>query len=56
MDLTDDEMRTVYACLRLKEAAQCDVIADANTKIETIHSLREKLEKSFKAAKEKEQS
>lgn len=55
MDTTDDEMRTIYASLRLKEAALCEVIADTKTQIETIHSLREKLEKAFRAAKEKEQ-
>lgn len=55
MDFTDDEMRTIYASLRLKEAALCEVIADTKTQIETIHSLREKLEKAFRAAKEKEQ-
>lgn len=55
MDMTDDEMRTIYASLRLKEAALREVITDTQTNIETIYILREKLEKAFKTAKEKEQ-
>lgn len=56
MDTTNDEMRIIHASLRLKEAALCEAITDTRTQIETIHSLREKLEKAFRAAKEKEQS
>nr|DAS77827.1 MAG TPA: hypothetical protein [Caudoviricetes sp.] len=56
MDMTDDEMRIIYASLRLKEAALREVITDTQTHIETIYPLREKLEKAFKTAKEKEQS
>lgn len=55
MDLTNDEMRTIYASLRLKEAALREVITDTQTNIETIYTLREKLEKAFKTTKEKEQ-
>lgn len=55
MDLTNDEMRTIYASLRLKEAALREVITDTQNHIETIYPLREKLEKAFKIAKEKEQ-
>ena len=53
--MTDDEMRIIYASLRLKEAALREVITDTQTNIETIYILREKLEKAFKTAKEKEQ-
>ena len=55
MDTTNDEMRIIHASLRLKEAALREVITDTQTNIETIYILREKLEKAFKTAKEKEQ-
>ena len=52
--MTDDEMRIIHASLRLKEAALCEAITDTRAQIETIHSLREKLEKSVRAVKNKE--
>ncbi len=55
MDLTINEMEIIYASLRLKEAALREVITDTQNHIETIYPLREKFEKAFKTAKEKEQ-